>query len=367
MSIHFHRLRIKEIRKETAECISVVFNIPEELKNGFQFKQGQSLTMRKTIGNEEIRRTYSICSSPLDNERRVAIKKVDGGLFSTFANENLKPGDELEVMEPVGKFYTDLDPIHKKKYLAFAAGSGITPVLSLIKTTLATEVSSIFTLVYGNKSRNSIIFFEELEGLKNKYLQRFNLINVLSREKTEIPVNSGRINIDKLIELARLIDYEKMDEIFICGPEEMIFSVKAFLEQKEIDRKKIHFELFTTPGERKSEVSPSTSLRMGRKSESSFTSPGKSKITVKLDGRTFDFDLGFDEEPILDAALKQGADLPYACKGGVCCTCKARLLEGEVEMEVHWGLEEEEVQQGYILTCQSHPKTSKVVVDFDVK
>ena len=166
MSIHFHSLRIKEIRKETPECVSVVFDIPERLKENFRFKQGQSLTMRTSGSNEEIRRTYSICSSPLDDEIRVAIKKVDGGLFSTFANENLRPGDELEVMEPVGKFYTDLDPTHKKKYLAFAAGSGITPVLSLIKTTLATEVSSTFTLVYGNKSRSSIIFFEELEGLK---------------------------------------------------------------------------------------------------------------------------------------------------------------------------------------------------------
>lgn len=360
MSIHFHTLLIKEIRKETPECVSVVFEIPEDLKKSFQFKQGQSLTMRKSIGNEEVRRTYSICSSPLDNEIRVAIKKVDGGLFSSFANEDLKKGDTLEVMEPVGKFYTRLEPGQKKNYLAFAAGSGITPVLSLIKTTLATETSSIFTLVNGNRSRASIIFFEELEGIKNKYLQRFNFINILSRERTDAPVNYGRINMDKLLELSKLIDYEKMDETFICGPEEMIFSIKAFLEQKGIDKKKIHFELFTTPGERKSEV-------RSRKSESTSTTGNKSRISVKLDGRSFDFDLGFDEEPILDAALKQGADLPYACKGGVCCTCKARLIEGEVEMEVHWGLEEEEIQQGYILTCQSHPKTAKVVVDFDVK
>ena len=358
MSIHFHSLRIKETRKETPECVSVVFEIPEDLKKSFQFKQGQSLTMRTRINNEEIRRTYSICSSPLDNEIRVAIKKVDGGLFSSFANEGLKKGDILEVMEPVGKFYTHLEPGQKKNYLAFAAGSGITPVLSLIKTSLATEASSTFTLVYGNKSRASIIFFEELEGLKNKYLQRFNFINILSREKTDAPINYGRINMDKLMELAKLIDYENMDETFICGPEEMIFSIKAFLEQKGVDKKKIHFELFTTPGEKKSEV---------RSQKSEVREGTKSKITVKLDGRSFDFDLGFNEDPILDAALKQGADLPYACKGGVCCTCKARLIEGEVEMDVHWGLEEEEIKQGYILTCQSHPKTEKVVVDFDIK
>lgn len=358
MSIHFHPLRIQEIRQETPECVSLVFEIPEQLKKRFQFKQGQSLTMRTTLRNEEIRRTYSICSSPLDNEVRVAIKKVNGGLFSTFANEDLKAGGMLEVMEPVGKFYTDLDPTQKKNYLAFAAGSGITPVLSLIKATLVVESSSHFTLVYGNRSRSSIIFFEELQAIKNKYLQRFNFINVLSRERTETPINYGRINMDKLVELSALIDYKSMDEIFICGPEEMIFGIKAFLEQKEVNRKKIHFELFTTPGEKKMEISTQ---------KPAIEESVKSKIVVKLDGRSFDFTLGLDDESILDAALKQGADLPYACKGGVCCTCKARLIEGQVEMDVHWGLEEEEIEQGYILTCQSHPKTRKVVVDFDVK
>lgn len=357
MSIHFHSLRIKEIRKETPECVSVVFDIPERLKENFRFKQGQSLTMRTSGSNEEIRRTYSICSSPFDDELRVAIKKVSGGQFSTFANDQLKAGDMLEVMEPVGKFYTELDPRHQKNYLAIAAGSGITPVLSLIKTTLATEPHSHFTLVYGNRTRSSIIFFEQLESLKNKFLERFNFINILSRERTDIPLHYGRINIDKLVELGKLIDYPRMDEAFLCGPEEMIFATREFLEQKGLDKKNIHFELFTTPGAKKSEVK-------SEKRELPAESP-KSKITVKLDGRTFDFDLAFSDEAILDAALKQGADLPYACKGGVCCTCKAKLVEGEVEMDVHWGLEDEEIEQGYILTCQSHPKTGKVVVDFD--
>jgi ring-1,2-phenylacetyl-CoA epoxidase subunit PaaE len=362
MSIHFHPLRIKEIRKETTECVSVVFEIPPALRNDFIFNQGQSLTMRTTLNGEEVRRTYSICSSPLDNEWRVAIKKVDGGLFSTFANEQLKKGDTLDVMQPVGKFYTELNPSHKKRYTAFAAGSGITPVLSLIKTTLATEPNSHFTLVYGNRSRSSIIFFEELEGLKNKYIDRFNLVHILSREKMDTPVNSGRITIEKLNELERVVDYESTDEYFICGPEEMIFCVKDFLETKGINSKKIHFELFTTPGQKGSEIKTQKS-----KIESEDAGP-KSKIVVKLDGRSFEFDLSLlSDTTILDAALKQGADLPFACKGGVCCTCKARLLEGEVEMDVHWGLEEEEIKQGYILTCQSHPKTDKVVVDFDVK
>jgi ring-1,2-phenylacetyl-CoA epoxidase subunit PaaE len=359
MSIHFYPLRIKRINKETDQCVSVEFDIPENLAETFLFKQGQSLTMKANLAGEEVRRTYSLCSSPLDKRWKVAIKKVEGGLFSSFANENLKEGDELDVMEPVGKFYTELNPTNKKNYLAFAAGSGITPVISIIKTTLRTEPQSNFTLVYGNRSRSSIIFFEELEGLKNKFIDRFNFINILSRERTETPINFGRLDIGKLTELEKLIDYKKMDEIFICGPEEMIFCVKNFLEQKDISEKKIHFELFTTSGQNKSKV----------KSQKSKVGSGpQSEITVKVDGRSFDFDLSLNSDiTILDAALKQGADLPFACKGGMCCTCKAKLTEGEVEMDVHWGLEHEEIEQGYILTCQSHPKTERVVVDFDIK
>lgn len=360
MSIHFHALKIKEVNKETEDCVSVLFEIPEALQNDFKFHQGQSLTMRSQINDAEVRRTYSICSSPLDNEWRVAIKKVEGGLFSSFANNALQKGDILEVMQPVGKFYVDLDPAHCKNYLAFAAGSGITPLLSIIKTTLRTEPGSSFTLIYGNKSRSSIIFFEELEALKNKFLQRFNFINILSRERTDAPINFGRIDTEKLNELSKLIDYNGFDETFICGPEQMIFTVKDFLEAKGIDKKKIHFELFTTPGQANRPVA--------RKPELESDNAPKSKISVKLDGRSFDFDLSLTSDTsILDAALAQGADLPFACKGGVCCTCKARLLEGDVSMDVHWGLEDEEVENGYILTCQSHPKSEKVVIDFDIK
>lgn len=359
MSIHFHPLRIKEVKKETPECVSIVFDIPETLEKDFRFKQGQSLTMRALINGEEVRRTYSICSSPLDHEWRVAVKKVDGGLFSSFANELLKKGDQLEVMEPVGRFYTELNASNHKNYLAFAAGSGITPVLSIIKTTLAAEPQSSFTLVYGNRNRSSVIFFEELEALKNRFMQRFNLVHILSRERTDSALNFGRIDQQKLTELSGLINYKSVDEFFLCGPEEMIFCIKVFLEESGIDKKKIHFELFTSPGQKtKSEV---------RRSESGDSGP-QSKISIKLDGRSFEFGLPLNSDTtILDAALKQGADLPYACKGGMCCTCKAKLLEGEVSMDVHWGLEEEEVEQGYILTCQSHPKTEKVVVDFDIK
>lgn len=359
MASHFHKLIVKEIRKETVDCVSVVFHVPESLKEDFVFSQGQNLTLRTTIEGEDIRRSYSICSAPQEQELRVAIKKTEAGVFSTWANTKLKKGDVLEVLQPTGKFNTPLQPSQTKQYLAFAAGSGITPIVSIIKATLYKEPNSCFTLVYGNRSRSSIIFFEELEGLKNKHLQRFNLIHVLSREKTDASLNFGKIDVNKLNELAKLIDYKVIDETFICGPEEMIFCVKDFLEARGIDKKRIHFELFTTPGKKQTAVKK---LRV-----QDDTGP-KSNIEVKVDGRSFEFDLSFNSDTsILDAALKQGADLPFACKGGVCCTCKAKLLQGEVEMDVSWGLEQEEIEQGYILACQSHPKTEKVVVDFDIK
>jgi ring-1,2-phenylacetyl-CoA epoxidase subunit PaaE len=359
MAVHFHKLQVKDVRQETPDCVSIAFDVPTALQNDFVFEQGQNITIKKEIDGEEIRRSYSICSAPFENELRVAVKKVDGGKFSDYANSALKAGDVLDILPPTGKFNTKLKTENAKQYLAFAAGSGITPVISIIKTTLQTEPGSRFTLVFGNRGRSSIIFFEELEGLKNKYLNRFNFINILSREKTDAPINFGRIDLNKLTELNKLLDYKNTDDFFICGPEEMIFCVKEFLEASGIEQKKIHFELFTTPGQRQSSVASR---------QSSVTDNGpQSKITVKLDGRSFDFNLGFNSENILDAALKQGADLPFACKGGVCCTCKAKLLEGEVEMEVNWGLEQEEVEQGFILTCQSHPKTEKVVVDFDIK
>lgn len=355
--IHFHPLKVKEVRRETPECVSIAFDIPEELKEAFLYKQGQSLTLRSNINGGEVRRSYSICSSPFDNELRIAVKKVDGGIFSAFANEKLKKGDVLEAMPPVGKFFTELSETHKKSYVAFAAGSGITPIMSIIKTTLLTEPQSQFTLVYGNRSRQSIIFKEEIEGLKNKFIDRFRVIHVLSGEKMDAPINFGRIDRDKCSMLFdKVISIDKGDEFFLCGPEEMIFSVKEFLENKGVDKKHIHFELFATS--RKKQIAGSVK---------SLFIEAKSKITIKLDGAAFDFDLGFESESILDAALKQGADLPYACKGGVCCTCRAKLIEGEVSMDLNYALEPEELEQGFILTCQSHPKTEKVVIDYDVK
>ena len=360
LMIHFHSLPIQKVQKETEDCVSITFAVPEDLKPLYAFKQGQSLTVRTHLGGEEVRRTYSICTSPYDGALKVAVKKVEGGLFSTFANEGLKAGDTLEVMPPVGKFYTELDPAKKKNYAAFAAGSGITPVLSIIKTTLLTEPQSTFTLVFGNRTRASIIFKEELEALKDKFLDRFRIYHILSREKTDAEINHGRIDRDKCeLLFARLIDLGSIHEFFLCGPEEMIFTVRDFLQERGVAKDHIHFELFTIPGQKKSTVDTSRGTIS--------TSGPQARVSVKLDGIVFDFDLAHGGQSILDAALAQGADLPYACKGGVCCTCKAKLVEGEVEMDMNWGLEQDEVEQGYILTCQSHPKTDKVVVDFDAK
>jgi ring-1,2-phenylacetyl-CoA epoxidase subunit PaaE len=363
--IHFHSLRVKKVEKETDDCVSIVFDVPGELNDLFRFKQGQSLTVRKMINNQEVRRTYSICSAPFDNIMRVAVKKVDGGIFSSWANDELKAGDIIDVMPPVGKFYTDLDPAFKKNYVAFVAGSGITPVLSIIKTTLKTEPESSFTLVYGNRTKNSIIFKEELEGLKDKYIDRFRIYHILSREKSDAGINYGRIDISKLeLLFGKLIDPARCDEFFLCGPEEMIFCIKGYLEGRGISQEKIHFELFTIPGQKQSVSTTDGNTGLSKEPEDSGP---VAKVNVKLDGIMFNFDLAFESESILDAALKQGADLPYACKGGVCTTCKAKLTEGEVKMDVNWGLEQDELDKGYILTCQSHPVSEKITVDFDSK
>ena len=369
MASHFRTLAISDIRRETADCVSIAFAIPPELKEEFRFHQGQNVTIRLLLGGEEVRRSYSICSSPLDNELRIAVKKVPAGVFSTYANEQLQPGHRLEVLAPSGKFYTELKPENHKRYLAFAAGSGITPVLSLIKTTLAVEPDSHFTLVYGNRHRLSILFREELEALKNRYIHRLSLHHILSREQMDIPLNQGRIDAGKCQELCnRLIDVSSMDEVFLCGPAEMTFTVKDWLEQQGIDRKKIHFELFhTQTGEAIAGQGAARSRNAVTTVEDPSLKEAVSQVTVRLDGVSHEFNLSFDGDSILDAALLQGADLPFACKGGVCCTCRAKLIEGKVEMEVNYALEADELAAGFILTCQSHPRSERVIVDFDTK
>jgi ring-1,2-phenylacetyl-CoA epoxidase subunit PaaE len=362
MASHFRRLTIKDIRRETPECVSIAFAVPLGLQEEFRYMHGQNITLKITLDNEEIRRSYSICSSPLESELRIAVKKIINGKFSNHALNKLSKGIELEVLPPTGKFYTELNPANRKNYLALAAGSGITPLLSIIKTTLATEPESNFTLVYGNRSRDSIIFKEQLEALKNRYMNRFSLHYILSREKTESSINYGRIDPEKCTQLSeKLIDFQNADEIFICGPEEMIFSIKNWLEQQKIEKKKIHFELFTVPGEKHLTIDNPVLVNRPKQE-------GKiSKVMVKSDGVFFDFDLAFEGPSILEAALKRGVDLPFACKSGVCSSCRAKLINGAVEMDVNYALEPEELNAGFILTCQSHPASEKLLVDFDVK
>ena len=357
MKQQFFPLKVKRIERQTKNAVSIEFDVPEELKEQFAFRPGQYLTVRQIVNGEDIRRNYSLCSSPLDHRWQVGVKKVAGGAFSTWANDELQPGDTLEVMPPLGKFSPALDPTHKKHYAAFAAGSGITPILSIIAATLATEPHSTFTLVYGNQSRSSIMFKEELEALKDKYLHRLSVYHILSREKTDADINYGRIDATKCEQLfSRLVDVHSFDEFFLCGPEEMSATVKEQLMKAGIDEKKIRQELFTV------------NRKAGAKKQAQAThndeSP-KSRVIVRHDGVESSFELAYDSDPILDGALHEGIDLPFACKGGMCCTCKAKLLEGEVDMEVHYGLEHDEIEAGYILTCQSHPKTPVVVVDYD--
>jgi ring-1,2-phenylacetyl-CoA epoxidase subunit PaaE len=360
MSIHFHSLTISNIRKETSDCISLAFEVPLHLKETFSYRAGQNLTIRKLLAEGELRRSYSICSAPADNELRIAIKAVTHGRFSTFANNHLQIGDILEVLPPTGKFYTELLPSVKKKYLAFAAGSGITPIHAIIRSTLSTEPQSEFTLVYGNQKRDTIIFRESLEALKNRFISRFRVVHVLSRESTDAPINNGRIDAEKCAQLSgALVNWKQVDEYFICGPQQMIITVRAFLLSVGVAPGKIHVELFTVPGDggATADFIPVQNLERS----------AVAKINLKIDGVGFSFDLPFNGLSILDAALAAGADLPYACKGGVCSTCRAKLVQGEVQMRQNYALEPEELAAGFVLACQSRPVTQAVALDFDTK
>jgi len=353
----FHPLTVHEVRQETADCVSVTFDIPKELAATFAFQPGQYLTLRTTIRGEDVRRSYSICSSPFDGELRVAIKKVLGGKFSTFANEQLAPGDTLHVMPPMGHFFTTLDTEHQHHYVAFAAGSGITPVMSNLKAILQKEPNSHFTLIYGNRTRDSIIFKEQLEALKNQYLGRLSVHHVLSREELGGPLFSGRIDDQKCKAFgAKLIDISDVDTFFVCGPAGMIRAVQKALTELGVDKKRIKVELFTAPD---ADIKkPQPKVTDARKEL-------HSKIVIHIDGNTHQYELDKPGASILDTALQSGADLPFACKGGVCSTCRAKVLEGAVEMDVNYALEPEELEAGYVLTCQAHPTTERVVVSYD--
>jgi ring-1,2-phenylacetyl-CoA epoxidase subunit PaaE len=357
----FYQLKVKEVRTETTDCVSVALDVPQDLVDTFRFAPGQYLTFRTNLGDAEVRRSYSICASPKDSELRVAIKKVEMGKFSTFANDKLKAGDVIEVMPPMGNFTPKKKDIASKHYLAFAAGSGITPIMSIMKTVLEEDSNSRFTLVYGNRNRNTIIFREAIEGLKNKYMQRLRVYHVLSREMMDVPLFNGRIDANKCGEFCdSLIDINAVDEAFICGPEEMILSVREKLVSLGMDSHHVHIELFVSPDQ------PKATHEKWLK-EHAADSTAMSKVSVTLDGATFEVDLAYGGDSILDAALKHGADLPYACKGGVCSTCRAKVTQGAVDMEVNYALEPDEIEKGFVLTCQAHPKTPTVHIDFDAR
>ena len=354
----FHTLRVKEVRRETPECVSISFEVPEELRSEFAFLPGQHLTLKTEIDGEEVRRNYSICTSPQEGELRVAVKRLEGGRFSTFANEKLRPSATLEVMTPSGSFHTPLSPEQRKHYVAFAAGSGITPIISILKAALHTEPHSRFTLFYCNRTKESTIFREELEALKNRFLDRFSLYFLFTREKPGIELFHGRIDAEKLKALSeKLLDLEDVDEVFVCGPEPMIRAVRETLPTLGFPERHIHFELFT---------SPSGPLLPRVEDTARKRPPVLAQVEITLDGNRYDLELTSNGESLLEAGLRIGLDLPFACKGGVCCTCKAKLLEGQVDMDVNWGLEPDELQAGYILTCQSHPKTERIRLSYDI-
>ena len=361
MAKHFRSLTIRDIRKETQDCISVSFHIPEEWAEEFRFKAGQNITIRTQMLGEELRRSYSICAAPHENELRIAIRKAPGGRFSTYALESLKAAQALDVLPPTGNFHLDIDEKNKKHYIAFAAGSGITPVISLIKTILKEEPLSQVSLIYGNRSRNSIIFREELEGLKNTHPEHFQLIHTFSREKADAPLNEGRIDADKCELIFKKIVPLTADSVFLlCGPSPMIFGVRDWLIRHDVAPHEIHYELFSDPGEK-------TQSGSKRDTISGITDQQKSAVSIRLDGITHNFQLPYQGDTILEAAIKQGADLPYACKAGVCATCRAKLLEGKVTMDQNYALADEELQDGFILTCQSHPASPQLSIDFDIR
>ncbi len=350
----FYPLSVREIRHETRDAITVVFEVPEALEEQFRFIQGQYVTLRATISGEEVRRSYSICSAVQDGMLRVAIKRTPGGVFSNWAIEHLKPGDSVEVMPPEGRFHVQLSPAHEKHYVAFAAGSGITPVLSILKTTLLTEPNSSFTLFYGNRASSTVMFREELAELKDRFMDRFSLIHVMSREHQDVDVLNGRIDGEKSeLLLRQFCRFEGIDTVFLCGPQEMVDEVCDRLKALGFPESKIKIELFTVK----------ESERRSKEKDASIAG-AECQVELVVDGIRQSFSMGKDET-ILDAALRRGIDLRHSCKSGVCATCRAKLVGGQVDMEANYALEDNEIARGFILTCQSHPVTDQVSVDFD--
>ncbi len=355
----FHSLEVASVHQETPECIVVGFRIPESEQADFAFVHGQYLTLKLSVNGEELRRSYSICSSPLDkDEVRIAVKKVPGGRASTQLVDKLKPGMRIEVMTPMGNFTTALDGSKSRHFVAFAAGSGITPILSILKTVLRTEQRSRFTLFYGNTDQDRIIFRTRLDELKGQFGERLSVHHILSKGVDEDMLFNGRITKEKAVQLLQRFVSDPMDkEFFICGPEQMMVNVSEALEKQGVDKKHIHIELFTTP--------VATEAKKPAAAEDTGDFNGVAEVKVIMDGREHLIKLSTKGDSVLDAALDAGLDVPFACKGAVCCTCKARVVAGKVEMDMNYALTDDEVADGYVLTCQTHPRSANVTVDYD--
>jgi ring-1,2-phenylacetyl-CoA epoxidase subunit PaaE len=348
----FHRLRVAEIERLTDEAVAVTFEVPPTLSDTFSYLPGQHVTVKTDLEGVDVRRSYSICANANSGTLRIGIKQLPGGSFSTFATTRLQPGDELEVMPPVGEFTTTPRPIH---YGAIAAGSGITPVLSLVSTFLEAEPGCRFTVIFGNREAGTVMFLDELEGLKDRYPERLQIIHVLSREQALSPLFSGRLDEARLSELLdRVVAPARPEEWFLCGPFEMVGSARKLLEARDLDPSRIHDELFFA-GPLDLNTLPAEPL----------AAEGSVALTFTLDGRETKTRMRPDAS-ILDSALRVRPELPFSCKGGMCASCKARLIEGEVRMDKNWALIDSEVDAGFVLTCQSHPLTEAVTVDFDV-
>ncbi|ENW29992.1 1,2-phenylacetyl-CoA epoxidase subunit PaaE [Acinetobacter lwoffii] len=348
----FIPLTIKSIQPQTEQAICIAFDLAPEQLDAFQYQPGQHLTIRHLTEDGELRRCYSICSDTQE-DMSIAIKKIDQGQFSTWANAHLKAGDVLEVMPPQGVFFQKAAKAGGQNYLGFAAGSGITPILSIVKSVLNRQAEATFTLVYGNRSWKQTMFSEQIMDLKDRFKERLQLVNIFSRELNDSEIFNGRIDAEKLQQLfqANLISAEA-DHCFACGPEEMMTAVETVLPTWGIQRSKIHTERFNTGTAPKA-----TAQQMESRSEE--------RVNIVLDGRELIVEVSKQDDSILDAALRAGADLPYACKGGVCATCKCKVLEGQVEMAVNYSLEEDEIQKGYVLSCQARPTTANVRLSFD--
>lgn len=353
----FYPLSVAQVRKETRDTIAVTFAVPPELQESFTFQQGQHLTLRTHINGEDVRRSYSICSAVQDGALRVAIKRTPGGLFSTWANETLQAGATLDVMPPMGHFNVPLDAGNRKHYLAFAAGSGITPILSIIKTTLLSEPHSRFTLYYGNRASSSVIFKEELTDLKDVFMERLTLAYVMSREQQDLELFNGRITKEKCAQFLRhWTPIEDVDVAFICGPEDMMLGVSEALQEAGMPKANIKVELFAASIP-KHQHKPRALDPAAERHET--------EVTVIMDGNHTSFTMDQDKESLLDAGLRAGIDMRYSCKGGVCSTCRCKLVDGKVDMDVNYALEDYEIARGFVLSCQSFPITDKVVIDFD--